>query len=63
MATDPLPGWKDRPARGAIVKFVERTCGTGYAYTGGADTALRQAEAEDWTVVSIQNDWTTVFPT
>jgi phosphoserine phosphatase len=34
-----------------------------FAYTGGAETALRRAEAEDWTVVSIQNDWTTVFPT
>ncbi|WP_433787846.1 HAD family hydrolase [Actinomycetospora sp. CA-101289] len=33
-----------------------------FAYTRGAETALRRAEAEGWTVVSIENDWTTVFP-
>lgn len=33
-----------------------------FAYTKGAETALRQAETDDWTVVSIKNDWTTVFP-
>jgi len=29
MTTDPLPGWKDRPAKRAVLEFVERTCGTG----------------------------------
>jgi len=32
-----------------------------FAYTKGAEEALRQAEADGWTVVSIRNDWTTVF--
>jgi phosphoserine phosphatase len=33
-----------------------------FAYTRGAETALDRAEAEGWTVISIENDWTTVFP-
>jgi phosphoserine phosphatase len=32
-----------------------------FDYTTGADQALAQAEADGWTVVSIKNDWTTVF--
>ncbi len=32
-----------------------------FDYTGGAERALRQAEADGWTVVSIKNDWITVF--
>ena len=33
-----------------------------FAYTAGAEKALGQAEADGWTVVSIKNDWATVFP-
>ncbi|TCC07824.1 HAD family hydrolase [Kribbella soli] len=32
-----------------------------FSYTSGAETSLEQARAEDWTVVSIKNDWATVF--
>ena len=32
-----------------------------FDYTTGAEQALEQAEADGWTVVSIKNDWTTVF--
>jgi phosphoserine phosphatase len=32
-----------------------------FAYTTGAEKALKQAEAAGWTIVSIKNDWTTVF--
>jgi len=32
-----------------------------FEYTGGADKALKQAEADGWTIVSIKNDWATVF--
>jgi hypothetical protein len=32
-----------------------------FAYTGGAERALERAEAQGWTVVSIENDWTRVF--
>ena len=33
-----------------------------FAYTAGAETSLERARAQGWTVVSIQNDWATVFP-
>jgi phosphoserine phosphatase len=32
-----------------------------FDYTIGAEQALKQAETDGWTVVSIKNDWTTVF--
>ena len=32
-----------------------------FDYTTGAEQALEQAETDGWTVVSIKNDWTTVF--
>ena len=32
-----------------------------FGYTAGAETSLEQAAEDDWTVVSIKNDWATVF--
>jgi hypothetical protein len=32
-----------------------------FDYTSGAETALPRAAADGWTVVSMKNDWTTVF--
>jgi len=32
-----------------------------FAYTAGAEQALERAAAQDWTVVSVKDDWTTVF--
>lgn len=32
-----------------------------FAYTSGAEKALERAVAGGWTVVSVKNDWTTVF--
>jgi phosphoserine phosphatase len=32
-----------------------------FAYTGGAEKSLEQARSEGWTVVSIKDDWATVF--
>jgi phosphoserine phosphatase len=32
-----------------------------FDYTAGAEQALQQANSNGWTVVSIKNDWTTVF--
>jgi phosphoglycolate phosphatase-like HAD superfamily hydrolase len=32
-----------------------------FAYTTGAEQALERAAAEDWTVVSVKDGWTTVF--
>ncbi|GJF01539.1 HAD family hydrolase [Pseudonocardia sp. D17] len=33
-----------------------------FAYTAGAEEALSRAKTDNWTVASIRNDWTTVFP-
>jgi phosphoserine phosphatase len=32
-----------------------------FDYTRGAEQALEKAETDDWTVVSVKNDWATVF--
>ncbi|RZU11243.1 phosphoserine phosphatase [Kribbella rubisoli] len=32
-----------------------------FSYTAGAEASLEQARTQDWTVVSIKNDWATVF--
>ncbi len=32
-----------------------------FAYTGGAEQALGQAETDGWSVVSVKDDWATVF--
>jgi hypothetical protein len=32
-----------------------------FDYVNGAEEALGRAEAEGWTVVSVKNDWATVF--
>ena len=32
-----------------------------FAYTSGADKALERAAAEGWTVVSVKDDWASVF--
>ena len=32
-----------------------------FAYTAGAEESLERARAEEWTVISIKNDWSTVF--
>ena len=32
-----------------------------FAYTAGAEDSLERARAEGWTVISIENDWSTVF--
>ena len=32
-----------------------------FAYTAGAEKALEQADRDGWSVVSMSNDWTTVF--
>jgi phosphoserine phosphatase len=32
------------------------------AYTGGAERALERAAAEDWTVISMRDDWVSIWP-
>jgi hypothetical protein len=52
-------GGKDRPALRLLVLHddAERE----FDYTAGAEQSLQAAGAEGWTVVSIKNDWRTVF--
>ncbi len=33
-----------------------------FDYVAGAETSLERAKADGWTVVSVKNDWATVFP-
>lgn len=44
-----LESWNDGPTKSAIT------------YTAGAERALETASRQNWTVVSIKNDWNTVF--
>ena len=32
-----------------------------FDYTAGAEDALERARAQDWTIISIKNDWAAVF--
>lgn len=32
-----------------------------FAYTAGAENSLGEAKAQDWTVISIKDDWATIF--
>jgi hypothetical protein len=52
-------GGKDRPALRLLLLHDDED--REFAYTTGAETSLELAEKHDWTVVSIKNDWATVF--
>lgn len=55
-----LTGGSSLPALRLLVRHddAERE----FDYTDGAEQALKQAEAHQWTVVSIKHDWRHVFP-
>lgn len=57
----PMLQWAggDRPALRILINHddPERE----FDYTGGAEAALQSADAEGWTVVSIKDDWATVY--
>ena len=52
-------GGKDRPALRLLVLHddAERE----FDYVKGAERALEQAKSDAWTVVSVKNDWASVF--
>ena len=52
-------GGKDRPALRLLVLHDDDE--REFAYTAGAEASLQTAADQGWTVVSIQNDWATVF--
>ena len=52
-------GGRDRPALRLLLLHddAERE----FAYSAGAEDSLERARADGWTVVSIRDDWATVF--
>jgi hypothetical protein len=52
-------GGKGRPALRLLVNHDDGE--REFAYTAGAEASLEQAEQHGWTVVSMKNDWSTVF--
>ncbi len=52
-------GGKDRPALRLLVMHDDPA--REFDYVKGSETALERARAEGWTVVSVKDDWATVF--
>jgi hypothetical protein len=52
-------GGKDRPALRLLLLHDDDE--REFAYTAGAEEVLERAKAEEWAVVSMKTDWTTVF--
>jgi phosphoserine phosphatase len=52
-------GGKQRPALRLLV--LHDDADREFAYTAGAEASLETAAARGWTVISIKNDWATVF--
>ena len=52
-------GGKERPALRLLVLHDDEE--REFAYTAGAESSLETAAAQGWTVVSIKDDWATVF--
>ncbi|MCI0632396.1 MAG: haloacid dehalogenase-like hydrolase [Actinobacteria bacterium] len=52
-------GGDDRPALRLLV--LHDDAGREFDYTAGAETSLERAKADGWTVVSVKDDWGTVF--
>jgi phosphoglycolate phosphatase-like HAD superfamily hydrolase len=49
----------DKPYLRLLVKHDDNE--REFDYTSGSEEALKEAELQDWTVVSMRNDWSTVF--
>jgi hypothetical protein len=56
----PLARHPERPALRLVVLHDDRE--REFDYTAGAEDALQRAQDRGWTVASMRNDWTTVFP-
>jgi hypothetical protein len=52
-------GGRNRPALRLLV--LRDDADREFDYTAGAEASLEQAKAQGWTVVSVKNDWATVF--
>ena len=69
LGAGPLPSWNDGAAKKAIVEFVKTTTEKGSpqfvapeARIATFDQALYdEAKKKGWTVISMKNDWKTIF--
>jgi hypothetical protein len=52
-------GGRDRPALRLLV--LHDDADREFEYTAGAEASLEQADKHGWTVVSMKDDWKTVF--
>jgi hypothetical protein len=52
-------GGSSRPALRLLVLHDDEE--REFAYTAGAEASLERARVDGWTVVSVKNDWATVF--
>ncbi len=58
----PMLSWSGGQPRAALRLLVLHDDGEReYAYTDGAERSLALAAEHDWTVISVRNDWATVF--
>ena len=60
-ATSPCCGSRDGSAGALRLLVLHDDAEREFAYTAGAENALDRAKADGWTVVSVKNDWGTVF--
>jgi hypothetical protein len=58
----PMLRFARTPARPALrLLLLHDDAEREFAYTAGAETALERAKTQSWTVISVKNDWATVF--
>ena len=57
----PMLRWAGGPAAALRLLVLHDDPDREFDYMAGAEDALAQAKAQDWTVVSIRDDWATVF--
>ena len=61
MAATVLGSWHEDAARRSVVAFVEHDGQREFASTSGAEQALDLAHEGGRTIVSMRNDWATIF--
>ena len=60
--TSPCCASPARPSRPALrLLLLHDDAEREFDYTAGAEAALERARAQGWTVISLKNDWATVF--
>ena len=58
----PMLRYAGRPSRpGLRLLILHDDADREFSYTAGAETSIERARAQDWTVVSMKNDWATIF--